>query len=307
MTNPFFSVVIANYNYGRFLDDAISSVISQDMGEEVELIICDAGSTDNSVEIIQKYANGLPPNTSLHEWQHEDTAGTAEKHQVPVPKITWWCSEKDGGQSAAFNKGFSHAHGRFLTWLNADDIMMHGALKAVLRVATQNPECEWIVGSSVYANKDLTVRKCFCAHKFSNMNARYGFLSVWGPSSFFSKRILNSVGGVDENLHYLMDIDLWHKFYSICEARYIRTLSNLFALRQHEDSKMSGGQFSLTGKAMENRRKSKIEEKSVNEKYGICTNGPLYRLAHLFSFSVSDAIRAYIRTLIWRGHSVYEM
>ena len=54
---PLISIVIANYNYGRFLEEAIQSVIAQDMGDKVELIICDAVSTDNSVEIIKKYAN----------------------------------------------------------------------------------------------------------------------------------------------------------------------------------------------------------------------------------------------------------
>jgi len=62
--NPILSIVIANYNYGRFLEDAILSVLRQEVGEVVELIICDAASTDNSVDIIKKYANGLPPNAS---------------------------------------------------------------------------------------------------------------------------------------------------------------------------------------------------------------------------------------------------
>ena len=65
---PLVSVVIANYNYGRYLEDAIKSVIVQGVGDEVELIICDAASTDNSVDIIKKYANGLPPNKHRSEW-----------------------------------------------------------------------------------------------------------------------------------------------------------------------------------------------------------------------------------------------
>ena len=68
MTRPLLSIVIANYNYGRFLEDAIKSVIAQEVGDKVELIICDAASTDNSVEIIKKYADGLPPNTPYEEW-----------------------------------------------------------------------------------------------------------------------------------------------------------------------------------------------------------------------------------------------
>ena len=65
---PLLSIVIANYNYGRFLEEAIQSVVNQDMGDQVELIICDAASTDDSVEIIKKYAYDLPPNTSYYEW-----------------------------------------------------------------------------------------------------------------------------------------------------------------------------------------------------------------------------------------------
>ena len=60
---PLLSIVIANYNYGRFLEEALQSVIAQGMPDQIELIICDAASTDNSVDIIKKYANGLPPNT----------------------------------------------------------------------------------------------------------------------------------------------------------------------------------------------------------------------------------------------------
>ena len=98
---PFFSIVIVNYNYGRFLEAAILSILNQSC-VDYELIVVDGGSTDNSVDIIRKYKNS----------------------------ISWWCSEKDNGQSHAFNKGFAHANGRFLTWLNADDLLMPGTLAA---------------------------------------------------------------------------------------------------------------------------------------------------------------------------------
>ena len=68
MEERLLSIVIANYNYGRFLESAINSILRQEMADHVELIVCDAASTDNSVEIIKKYANGLPSNTSYGEW-----------------------------------------------------------------------------------------------------------------------------------------------------------------------------------------------------------------------------------------------
>ena len=115
MNSPLLSIVIANYNYGRFLEEAIQSVLSQSC-DDYELIIVDGGSTDNSVEIIKKY---------------ED-------------KIAWWVSEKDNGQSDAFNKGFAQAKGKFGCWLNADDILMPNAIRAVVEYIKKHPKAEWV-------------------------------------------------------------------------------------------------------------------------------------------------------------------
>ena len=185
---PLLSIVIANYNYGRFLGDAIRSVVDQDFGDKLELIVCDAASTDDSVDVIRRY----------------------EEH------IAWWCSEKDGGQSAAFNKGFSHSKGRFLTWLNADDVLMPGALKAFENTVDAHPSINWFVGGALWLDKQLRVVKCGCGRKFSSARANMGNVHVWGPSSFFSRDLYKQAGGVDERFHYMMDTDLWSKFYHKC-------------------------------------------------------------------------------------------
>ena len=298
---PLFSVVIANYNYGRFLEDAIRCVIAQDMGEQVELIVCDAASTDNSVEIIRKYANGLPPNVSYFDWANAST----QNSKTP-PLITWWCSEKDGGQSAAFNKGFAHAHGRFLTWLNADDIMTKGALKAVAKEIERYPECEWFTGSSLYADADLRITRCFCAHRFSRIKADWYCISAGGPSSFFTKRLLDRVGGVDGSLHYVMDTDLWYKFYRVGGVQYRRTTHNVFAYRQHEASKMSGADHNLTARALENRRKAKLESVVLNNRHSLKT-GWRNKVARFLSFSIFDNIIALCRTVKWKGRYATEI
>ena len=216
MNKPLLSIVIANYNYGRFLDEAIQSVIAQDMGDKVELIIVDGGSTDNSVEIIQKYANGLPPNISYTDWINSSNHNS----QTP-PLITWWCSEPDGGQSAAFNKGFSHSHGRFLTWLNADDVMLTGTIKKLKLAIDKHPECEWFVGGVLWLDPGMKIIRCGRGRPFSEIRYRSGNVSVWGPCSFFTKTLLDSVGGVDERFFYTMDTDLWLKFACKAGARYL--------------------------------------------------------------------------------------
>lgn len=220
--------------------------------------------------------------------------------------ITWWCSEPDGGQSAAFNKGFSHARGRFLTWLNADDVFTTGALKAVEREILRHPKCEWFIGSSCYADENLRVTKCFCAHRFSILRAKWGFLSAGGPSSFFTKRLLDAVGGMDESLHYLMDTDLWYKFSRMCGVKYRRTRHNVFAYRQHEASKMSGADRHTTERALANRRKANAEGEVLSARYGL-RHGFIYRLAHVLSLSFADNIVAVYRTAAWRGRKTTEV
>ena len=299
-----FSIIIANYNFARFLSDAIQSVISQDVGDLVELIICDAASSDNSVEIIKKYANGLPPNTSLQDWVRQSS-----DCQVPQPSnqlITWWCSEPDGGQSTAFNKGFAHARGRFLTWLNADDILTAGALKSIARAIQRHPRCEWFIGSSVWTDAQLHIRRCFCAHRFSVLRARYGTLSVGGPSSFFTKRLLDAAGGFDEGLHYKMDTDLWYRFFLNCAACYCRVRHNIFAYRQHEASKMSGADQHVTERALENRRRANFETIVLSSRYGTRT-GWRSKLIQLATVSPLDHLVVAWRNLCWRGRCANEI
>ena len=292
---PLFSIVIANYNFGRFLGEAIESVVNQGLGGEVEIIICDAASTDESVDVIRKYANGLPPKTELFKWlSRQDRIADCDY------PISWWCSEKDGGQSAAFNKGFSHAKGRFLVWLNADDVLTPGALISIKEECTRHPDCEWFIGSSLWADESLNVSRCFCAHRFSILRAKWGFLSVGGPSSFFTKRLLTEAGGIDENLHYVMDTDLWYKFFYKLGARYRRTRRNIFAYRQHEASKMSGADKHTTERALENRRNAQRESSILRERYGR-RSGLRFYVAEILSFSLLDKIVAISRTLRWRG------
>ncbi len=211
MSVPLVSIVIANYNYGRFLDEAIRSVLDQSC-PDWELIICDGGSTDNSKEVIEKYAE----------------------------KIAWWCSEKDQGQSDAFNKGFAHAKGKFLTWLNADDVMLPGVVEKLKSAAERHPECEWFVGGSFWCDPEMKILKCNVARPFSEMRYRSGIVNVCGPSSFFTKRLLDAVGGVDVRFYYTMDMKLWFQFRHECGVKYRTFIDFAWGLRMHPDAKTSG-------------------------------------------------------------------
>ncbi len=214
---PLLSIVIANYNYGSFLEEAIRSVLCQvdeamrlPSGDCIELIIVDGGSTDNSVEIIKKYAD----------------------------RLAWWCSEQDCGQSHAFNKGFSQASGRFLTWLNADDILMLGTLQAFEKIIARHPAVQWITGNFLrFTNDGHIVEWKRGPHFLPRWLQRPSApIVAFGPTSFFSRTLYQSLGGMDERLHYIMDTDLWMRFM---RARVFQVRLNhcCWGFRMHEKSK----------------------------------------------------------------------
>lgn len=227
MKEKLLSVIVANYNYGRFLESALKSLLLQ-MNDEVEVIVVDGGSNDHSVDIIRSHAD----------------------------ELSWWCSERDSGQSEAFNKGFAHATGRFLTWLNADDIMLPRVVETLRRQVDRYPSCEWFVGGSMWLDPNLNVMKCVRARAFSELRYKCGMVSAWGPSCFFSKRLLGLVGGVDERLHYMMDTDLWMKF-ARAGYRYRRLPCYAYGLRLHPDAKMSGHNFAGSAQSNPNHPKWK--------------------------------------------------
>ena len=214
------TIVIANYNYGRFLEAAIKSVIRDVddgengqltvLGQAIELIICDAASQDNSVEIIRKYAD----------------------------RITWWCSEKDGGQSAAFNKGFAHGTGKYLTWLNADDMYVPGGLISAVRQMIAHPDCDWFTGNTVgFRDRGEIIHAAFGPHWFPRfLQWKNSPIVVPGPTSFFSRRIYEQVGKIDESLHFTMDTHLWIKFI-VAGIKQRRILALVWAFRYHDESK----------------------------------------------------------------------
>lgn len=272
MNNPILSIVIANYNYGRFLADALRSVISQcgmprivderpilpikDFeGYGVELIICDAASTDESVTVIKEYEQYL----------------------------SWWCSERDGGQSAAFNKGFKHARGEWLTWLNADELYADGLLIALIKLIKRKKDAQWITGNYVNFN-DSDGR---ITHVTWGPHTSPSFLSnqhypsaVFGSTCFWKKEVYDKVGPIDEKLHYAMDMDYWAR---LVMAGYRQTRLNHYCwlFRDHDGSKTVGVQTDDT-----------IEKRKQENKYHLEKNGYHYK----FSFKNPW----YVFWLIWR-------
>lgn len=177
---PKISIVTPSYNQGMFLEQTILSVLDQDY-PNLEYIIIDGGSTDNSVEIIKKY-----------------------EHQ-----LAYWVSEPDRGQSHALNKGFQKVTGDIVGWINSDDVYFSSdVFKKVAIWFQEHPEFDACYGHNIYvgANGQLL----FCRKAFPVFHK--GLLRVWNfinqPTVFFRSQVLDTCQ-VSERYQFCMDYDFW--------------------------------------------------------------------------------------------------
>jgi len=172
---PKITVVTPSYNQGQFIEETILSVLNQDY-PNLEYIIMDGGSTDETVEIIKKY---------------ED-------------RLTFWESKKDNGQADAINKGFSMSTGDIICWLNSDDCFIQGALwYAASEINTD--KCEIIFGNCFHYNENSSqVTGSNVQWSFKNSDISYHDYVIQ-PSSFFTKKAWEAVGELNTSLHYVFD------------------------------------------------------------------------------------------------------
>jgi len=186
---PKISIVTPSYNQGQFIEETIRSVLLQGY-PNLEYIIIDGGSTDNSVEVIEKYS----------------------------PWLTYWVSEPDRGQSHAINRGLKTGTGLFATWINSDDMLCKNAL---MRLATW---ADWqaqdvYVGGCVFVDEK---GKAFKVHqgRIHSFEDLVCIRQIWRsdgyiaqPAVLFPMQLFWYVGGLDGANHWTMDYELWGKFF----------------------------------------------------------------------------------------------
>ena len=201
--------------------------------------------------------------------------------------------EADAGQSDALNRGFAKARGEWLFWLNADDILLPGALKAVAEVIRAKPAARWIAGNTAYLNPEGCVRWCVWD---SGWKCAYRELpvQVYGPSSFFRREVWKEIGGFDLSLHYAMDVDLWCRFRQ-AGFWYVKVPRLIWGFRLHPGSKTCAAQERQFSPPVAR------EMALVCGRYGIKCRIYSFFWAHVIRLLNGDYLRAAVLTWRCRG------
>ncbi len=190
--------------------------------------------------------------------------------------------EPDAGQSDALNKGFAKAHGKWLFWLNADDVLLPGALKAVAEVIKTKPHAQWIAGNEIYIDAEGRGISCAVGCGWHAWLYQHAVPHVYGPSSFFRRELFERVGGCDTTLKYCMDWDLWIKFAN-AGAHFERINAYLWAQRHWDGSKTQR----KLGKVEEARQWDEIHAMLEKNEFRVTRGGLwLFRLWRLLSGAV---------------------
>jgi GT2 family glycosyltransferase len=203
--------VTPSYNQANFLEQTLRSVLEQDY-PRFEYLVVDGASTDQSVEIIKKYASrdGL------------------------TPSIRWWVSEKDNGQGEAINKGLARATGEIIAWLNSDDYYLPNAISSVVKVFQQNPDAVLIYGDMLAVDEN---GQTFNLLKYRQLSLEdlLCFQIIGQPAVFFRREAYEQTGGLDATFHFLLDHHLWVRIAQ--HGRILHTPQTWAAARYHPQAK----------------------------------------------------------------------
>lgn len=182
MTGPLVTVAVPSYNQARFLEDALRSIFDQAL--PVEIYVMDGGSSDNSLDII-------------HQWQY---------------RLDGWRSHPDQGQAAAINEGIARGSAPYVCWLNSDDWFLPGALARLVQALETHRDAPAAYGRAWNIVEQSGRRYPVWVEPFSEHRMALRCI-VSQPATLIRRSAWEQIGGLDPELHMVMDYDLWWRLY----------------------------------------------------------------------------------------------
>lgn len=177
------SIITVVLNGEKYIEDTIKSIINQDY-DNIEYIIIDGGSTDNSINIIRKYASD----------------------------VSVFMSEQDRGMYHAINKGLRLAKGEIVSYLNADDQYFPYTIKEVVKAFIKNPHLDYLYGNCIYIDNKKRELYEYKSIPYNRLFIKNMKEIHWAqPSCFWKKQIHQKIGYFDDNLRYCGDYDFFNR------------------------------------------------------------------------------------------------
>jgi glycosyltransferase involved in cell wall biosynthesis len=224
-TSPLLSILMPSYNSGQFLAEAIESALAS---EQVELIVQDGLSRDETSQVLRRYA---------------------DDSRVKV------CQERDQGQADALNKALAQATSDWIGWLNADDFYIKGSLEAVLKaIQTHGAEGYSILyGDYLLVDRAGRTLRAYRVGPWSFERIYRHGCYMFSGATFLKRDLLQRIGGLDSGLHFCMDLDLFLRVGP--EVRSLKLERPLAALRIHDGSKSVAKGRQFASEALRVRRR----------------------------------------------------
>ena len=198
--SPLVTIVTPSYNQAAYLEQTLQSVLAQDYAS-IEYLVVDGASTDNSVDVIRRYAS----------------------------RLAWWTSEPDAGQAEAINKGLKRARGEIVAWMNSDDLYLPGAITQAVATLQAEPEVGMVFGDAITIDADgKPINKLIFGDWGLEELAR--FRIICQPAVFMRRSVLENAGYLDPSYHLLLDHQLWIRLARIAPIRHV---SSLWAAARH--------------------------------------------------------------------------
>jgi glycosyltransferase involved in cell wall biosynthesis len=212
MQLPRISVITPSFNQAEFLERTICSVLDQGY-PNLEYIVIDGGSTDGSVDVIRRYAN----------------------------RLTYWVSEKDGGQSQAINKGLMRATGEWVAWQNSDDIFYPGTFIQLAECASRKPAAGLIIGDMSMIDVDDQVLRDIKYVRPTYWAMLAEGMVLTNQAAFWRRELHQQLGYLREDLHFGFDFEWFLRILeSSVRAEHVREMWG--GLRMHQATKTAQSQ-----------------------------------------------------------------
>jgi glycosyltransferase involved in cell wall biosynthesis len=208
---PLVSIITPSFNKGPYIEETILSIRNQTY-ENIEHIVIDAGSTDETISILEKY--------------HKDLK---------------WISEPDRGQSDAINKGWRMARGDVIAYLNADDTYLPDAVESAVAFFEKNPDIHMVYGDGIITDESGKNPRTIRSNEFNLKSLVFCQDTIFQPSVFLRKEVFITIGDVDVDLHLAMDLDYWLRTALVYKIGYIP--KPLSIAKIYQDAKSSALMF----------------------------------------------------------------